>query len=279
MTSQSALQLQGRVALVTGSGRGIGRASALRLAALGADVVISDIDLNSAASVAEERTAASVMDEVRALGRRSIGIETDLTQAGAAQRMIEQIMDTFGRIDVLVNNVGGGQQAGGGHLKGGSGQVSADDFQRAMDFNLMTTMSCCQAAMPHMIAQRWGRIVNMASIHALMVRLVDDLSFAGRTTYGIAKAAIVQYTRVLACELGPHGIHVNSIAPAAIVTGRVRQFGAKGEIIAGDRLRECPLGRGGEAEDVAKVVEFLCGDLSSYVTGQCIRVDGGRTLF
>jgi NAD(P)-dependent dehydrogenase (short-subunit alcohol dehydrogenase family) len=275
----SAMNLAGRVALVTGSGRGIGRASALRLAALGADVVISDIDLDSAAAVHELRTAATVIDEVHALGRRSIGIEVDVTKEGGADDMIREVIDTFGRLDILVNNVGGGQAAGGGHLKGGSDQVSSEQFQRALDFNLISTIYCCKAAMPHMIAGHWGRIVNMTSLHGLMVRSQDDLSFAARTTYGIAKAGLIQYTRVLAAELGPHGIRVNCIAPAAIVTGRVHQFGAKGEMIVGDRLRECPLGRAGEADDVAKVVEFLCTDLSDYVTGQCIRVDGGRTLF
>jgi len=275
----SAMKLAGRVALVTGSGRGIGRASALRLAALGADVVISDINLDSAASVHEPRTEATVMDEVRSLGPRSIGIEVDVTKEGAAEGMIREVISTFGRLDILVNNVGGGQAAEGGHLKGGSDLVSSEQFQRGLDFNLMSTINCCKAAMPFMIAGHWGCIVNMTSLHGLMVRSQDDLSFAARTTYGVAKAGLIQYTRVLAAELGPHGIRVNCIAPAAIVTGRVRQFGAKGEMIVGDRLRECPLGRAGEADDVAKVVEFLCTDLSDYVTGQCIRVDGGRTLF
>ncbi len=278
-TGGSRPELAGRVALVTGSARGIGRASALRLAALGADIVVSDIDLHSAAAVAEERSAATVMDEVRALGRRSIGIEADVTEPGAAERMVREVIGTFGRLDILVNNVGGGPAAGGSHLKGGSDQVTPEQFRRAMDLNLSSTVSCCNAAMPHMIAGRSGCIVNMTSIHGLMVRLQDDLSFAARTTYGVAKAGLIQYTRVLAAELGPHGIRVNCIAPGAIVTGRVAHFGAKGEMIAGDRLRACSLGRAGEADDVAKVVEFLCTDLSSYVTGQCIRVDGGRTLF
>ncbi len=273
------MKLDGKVALVTGAGRGIGRASALRLAALGADIVVSDIDLDSARDVEEPLTAASVMDEVSALGRRCIAIEADATSKDAVATMFDRIVGEFGRIDILVNNVGGGQGAMGGHVRGDSQGVSSDDFLGAMNFNLHSTMYCCQAAMPHMIRQQWGRIVNMSSIHGFMVRPQDDLSFAARSTYGVAKAGIIQYTRVLAAELGKHGVRVNCIAPAAIATGRVLMFSKKGEMLSDARLRDCPLGRAGVPEDVAKVVEFLCTDLSDYVTGQCIRVDGGRTLF
>ena len=273
------MKLDGKVALVTGAGRGIGRASALRLAALGADIVVSDINLDSASEVEESLSAATVMDEVGAFGRRCIGIAADATSKDSVAAMFERIIGEFGRIDILVNNVGGGQGAMGGHLRGDSQSVSRDDFLGAMDFNLLSTIHCCQAAMPHMIRQKWGRIVNMSSIHGFMVRPQDDLSFAARSTYGVAKAGIIQYTRVLAAELGKHGVRVNCIAPAAIATGRVLMFSKKGEMLSDARLRDCPLGRAGTPEDVAKVVEFLYTDLSDYVTGQCIRVDGGRTLF
>ncbi len=273
------MKLDGKVALVTGAGRGIGRASALRLAALGADIVVSDINLDSASEVEEPLSAATVMDEVSAFGRRCIGIAADATSKDSVAGMFERIIGEFGRIDILVNNVGGGQGTMGGHVRGDSQGVSGDDFIGAMNFNLQSTMSCCQAAMPHLIRQQWGRIVNMSSIHGFMVRPQDDLSFAARSTYGVAKAGIIQYTRVLAAELGKHGVRVNCIAPAAIATGRVLMFSKKGEMLSDARLRDCPLGRAGVPEDVAKVVEFLCTDLSDYVTGQCIRVDGGRTLF
>lgn len=273
------MKLMGKVALVTGAGRGIGRASALRLAALGADVAISDINLASAREVDEEIGAATVMDEVRALGRRSIGIEADATRADEVAAVVERVMAEFGRIDILVNNVGGGPRSGGAHLAGASHEVPAEQILRGLQVNLLGTMYCCQAVAPHMIRGEWGRIVNMTSLHGLTVRARDDLSFAARSTYGVAKAGIIQYTRVLAAELGPHGVRVNCIAPAAIATGRVLKFSKLGEMLPDERLRDCPVGRAGTAEDVAKVVEFLSTDLSDYVTGQCIRVDGGRTLF
>ncbi len=273
------MKLAGRVALVTGAGRGIGRATAVRLAALGADVVISDVNLDSARDVDEPLSAATVADEVRALGRRCIALQADATRKDAVESMLGQVLKEFGRIDILVNNVGGGQREKGSHIQGESLSVSREEFIDGIDFNLLGSMHCCQAAAPHMVRQQWGRIVNVSSIHGLLVRPHDDLSFAARSTYGVAKAGMIQYTRVLAAELGRHGIWVNCIAPAAIATGRVRMFSKKGEMLSDERMRDCPLGRAGVPEDVAKVVEFLCTDLSDYVTGQCIRVDGGRTLF
>jgi NAD(P)-dependent dehydrogenase (short-subunit alcohol dehydrogenase family) len=129
-----------------------------------------------------------------------------------------------------------------------------------------------------MIKQKWGRIVNISSIMGLVVKS-DSHAFASKATYGLGKWAIVHYTRVLAAELGPHGIRVNCISPAAIASSRVTFFSQKGQMITDAGLKDCPLGRSGYPDDIAKVVEFLCSDLSSYVTGQCIRVDGGRTLF
>ena len=136
------MKLDGRVALVTGSGRGIGRASALRLAALGADVVITDIDLDSAHRVDEAGPGNSVVNEVRALGRRSVGIEADATRQDAVEQMVRQVIDVFGRLDILVNNVGGGQEAGGGHLRGASHGVTREAFQRAIASTRAARLFC-----------------------------------------------------------------------------------------------------------------------------------------
>lgn len=272
------MKLERKVALITGSGRGIGRACALRLARLGADVVINDINLSSAKDVQENLTADTVMDEIRALGRRWIGIETDITNKVSVNAMFDEILKEFGHIDILVNNAGR-SQGKTGPLAGDSASVAEEDLRFIVDLNLIGSIFCCQAATPPMIKQGWGRIVNVSSIMGLMVRPVDETSFAARSVYGIAKAGIIQFTRVLASELGPYGIRVNCIAPAAIATGRVLKFSREGKTISESRMRECPLGRAGEPEDIAKVVEFLCTDLSDYVTGQCIRVDGGRSLF
>ncbi len=272
------MKLEGKVALVTGSGRGIGRSCALRLAGLGADVVINDINLKSAKQFAEELRAETVMDEVKALGRRSIGIEADVTDKQQVNSMFKRILEEFGHLDILINNAGGSQSKKG-PLVGDSASVPEEDLRFIIDLNLMGSIFCCQAAMPSMIAQKWGRIVNLSSIVGLMVRPVDNLSFATRSAYGVAKAGIIQFTRVLASELGPYGIQVNCIAPSAIATSRTLKYGREGHMISESGMRECPLGRPGLPEDIAKVVEFLCTDLSDYVTGQCIRVDGGRTLF
>jgi NAD(P)-dependent dehydrogenase (short-subunit alcohol dehydrogenase family) len=272
------MELEGKVALITGAGRGIGRTTALRLAKLGADVVINDINLGAAKVFDEKLTAETVMDEVRTLGRRSIGIEADITDKQKVDSMFDQIMKEFGRLDILVNNAGG-SQAKTGPLAGGSADVRTEDFRFIFDVNTMSTFYCCQAAIPIMVKQKWGRIVNISSFAGLAVRLVDESSFAMRSVYGIAKAGVTQFTRVLAAELGPQGIRVNCIAPAMIMTGRILQYAREGRMASTEFMKECPLGRAGTPEDIAKVVEFLCTDLSDFVTGQCIRVDGGRTLF
>lgn len=273
------MELEGRVALVTGSGRGIGRACALRLAKLGADVVINDKNLKSAKEFEEELTADTVMDEIKALGRRSISIEADITKKQSANSMFDRVLKEFGHIDILVNNAGGSQSKTG-PLIGGSASITEEDFRFILDLNLMGTVFCCQAAIPSMIKRKWGRIVNVSSLQGLMVRPVDDISFATRYAYGPAKAGVIQITRVLASELGPHGIRVNCVIPSIVATSRVLFFNRQGRtMMSEERMRDCPLGRPGVPEDIAKVVEFLCTDLSDYVTGQCIRVDGGRTLF
>ncbi len=273
------MQLKNRVALVTGSGRGIGRACALRLAKLGADVVINDKNLKSAEESQEELTGETVMDEVKALGRRSLGIEADITKKQAVNSMFEQIVSEFGHLDILVNNAGGSQSRTG-PLVGGTPDITEEDFRFILDVNLMGAIFCCQATAPLMIKQKWGRIVNVSSLQGLMVRAMDDLSFATRCAYGPAKSGIVQLTRILAAELGPHGILVNCVAPSIVLSSRILKFNREGRtIMSQERMKECPLGRPAVPEDIAKVVEFLCTDLSDYVTGQCIRVDGGRTLF
>jgi NAD(P)-dependent dehydrogenase (short-subunit alcohol dehydrogenase family) len=263
------MKLEGKVALVTGAGRGLGRAYALRLASLGADVVINDIDLNSAAVYNERLTAPSVTDEVQALGRRSIGIQTDVNNKAAVNSMIAQTIDEFGRIDVLVCNAGG---VVGTQETSLASQVSEEDFDATLGMNLRGTVFCCQAAIPHMRSNGSGKIINVSSEYALRS------SRGGKVAaYGVAKAAIIGYTMYLAEEVGQYGICVNAIAPGYIQTAmaiaELGEAGGYAEAATGVALR-----RWGTTEDCAKVIEFLSTDLSDYVTGQVIVIDGGLSL-
>ena len=271
------LKLAGKVALVTGAGRGLGRAYALHLAKIGANVVVNDINLGSAKDYGEKLTAQTVMDEIRNMGRKSIGIQADIANKNQVDAMFKQTIDEFGCIDILVNNAGGnlnrlGAEAGPPNTYPSSAKM--EDHQFIMDVNLTSTILCCQAASIPMKKQRHGKIVNVASQAGLHVAP----EMAKAMSYNVAKAAVIHYTRCLAAELGPYNINVNCVAPAWIVTSRAVAEGRRGEE-AKKIEAQIPLGRLGTPEDVAKVVEFLVTDLSDYVTGQCISVCGGYALF
>ncbi|HLZ07632.1 MAG TPA: SDR family NAD(P)-dependent oxidoreductase, partial [Chloroflexota bacterium] len=254
-------KLSGKVALVTGSARGLGRAYALHLAQLGADIVVNDIDMDAAKAYDEKLTAPTVMDEVRAIGSRSLGIVADVTDQAQVRSMLAQIISELGQIDILVNNAGGALVPGPSYAS----SVPEADFRRMLDINLMGTVFCCQAVAEPMKSQGRGKIVNVGSQAGLRSQ-----GGGGGTSYSVAKAAIHHYTRKLADELGPFGINVNCIAPGYILSSRA---------IAGGRNRpesrarlegEIALRRLGMPIDCAKVVEFLVTDLSDYVTGQII---------
>jgi len=270
-------KLAGKVALITGGARGLGRGYALRLAGLGADIAIVDRNLRSAEVYEFEKkqmTAPTVVDECRALGVRSSGFEFDLTDRGDTEKAIGQVVDVFGRIDVVVCNAGGGTVQFADELESRRGEMGTrdvvttgtpsdceqDSLVRVIDINLMTCMYTCMAVAPYLKRQRSGKIVTVSS--------TAGVAAAGRYhPYGVAKAAIIHYTRALAQELGPYNINVNCIAPGIIRTGRL-----------GDRshlAEQIPLRREGTIEDCAKVVEFLVTDLSDYVTGKTITIDGG----
>jgi NAD(P)-dependent dehydrogenase (short-subunit alcohol dehydrogenase family) len=256
--------------LVTGAARGLGRAYALHLAEIGADVVVNDISMEAAKEYEEELTAPTVPDEIRALGRRSLGIVADVTDQAQVNRMVEQVVAEFGRLDVLVCN------AGGALVKGPSfaSTVPDADFRRMMDINLMGTIYACQAAAPVMKEQRSGKIVTVGSQAGLRSQ-----GGGGGTAYSVAKAAIIHYTRKLASELGPYNVTVNCIAPGWILSSRAIAAGRNSPETRARLEGEIALKRLGTPEDCAKVVEFLSTDLSDYVTGQIIPVCGGVCLF
>jgi 3-oxoacyl-[acyl-carrier protein] reductase len=255
------MKLKGKVAVVTGGARGLGRAYVLRLAQLGADVVINDIDLNAAAEYNEELTAGTVMEEVEALGCRALGIQADVTDKDAVDAMFEEALGAFGRIDILVNNAGGALRMPPNHS---AATADMDHYQYIMDINLTGTILCCQAASRPMKEQRSGRIVNVSSQAGLW-----SGRDGGGMAYKVAKAGVAHYTRVLA------DINVNAIAPGWILSSRALASGRDSEATRARLLPQIPLGRLGVPEDCAKVVEFLVTDLSDYVTGQCIPICGG----
>ena len=271
-------KLQGKVALVTGGARGLGRGYALRLARLGADVAVIDRNLRAADVYEFERatlTADTVMAECQALGVRSIGLEVDLTDRKAAENAVEEVVRQMGRLDIVVANAGGGtvlfadeKQAGEGANQvldemttGTPSNTPEEMLTRVMDINVKTCMYTCMAATPHLKAAGGGRIVTVSSTAGVDAR-------GGYHPYGTAKAAIIHYTRSLAQELGPFNINVNAIAPGIIRTGRLGDR----EAMAKERV---PLQREGTIDDCAGVVEFLVTDLSAYVTGRTILIDGG----
>jgi NAD(P)-dependent dehydrogenase (short-subunit alcohol dehydrogenase family) len=254
----SDLKLEGKVALVTGAGRGLGRAYALHLAKLGADVVVNDISLKAHEEYDEELTSESVPAEIEAMGRRALGMESDVTDRDQVEAMVEQIDKEFGQLDILVNNAGG---ALFGRL----------EFKPMFDLNFHGTVHCCEAVSEIMKRQRSGKIVNVGS----QAGLQGGTGFS----YSTAKAAVIHYTRCLAKELGPHNVNVNCIAPGWILSSRAVAAGRNEGETKKNLEDRIALGRLGMPEDCAKVIEFLVTDLSDYVTGQTITVCGGAVLF
>jgi len=264
-------KLKGKLALVTGAARGIGRSHALRLARLGADIVINDIDLESYKEFGERLSASTVRDEVRALGVRCSGIEADVGNRDQVEAMFKNVLDEYGHIDILINNAGG---LVGEVSQSFASSVPEKDLRATIDRNLMGTIFCCQEAAEPMKRQGWGRMVNTASQAALQAQ--QEGVYA---SYGVAKAGVIAYTRYLAQELSPYGVTVNCIAPAYVSTERLEQNvfslpGWKEKFLA-----QIPLGRMGQPDDISKVVEFFVTDLGDYITGQCVSACGGAIKF
>ena len=264
------MSLDGKVAVITGAARGLGRAYALHLARLGADVVVNDISMDAAKEYHEELTAPTVPDEIRALGRRSLGIVADVTDQAQVNRMFDRVLAEFGRVDILVTNAGGALVRG----PSAASSISEADFRKMMDINFWGTVFCCQAAAKPMIAQRSGKIVTVSSQAGLRSQ-----GGGNGTSYSVSKAAVAHYTRKLASELGPYNVNVNCIAPGWILSSRAIAGGRNSPETRAQIEPEIALGRLGTPEDCAKVVEFLTTDLSDYVTGQVISVCGGVCLF
>ncbi|MBI4011611.1 MAG: SDR family oxidoreductase [Candidatus Rokubacteria bacterium] len=254
------LGLRGKVALVTGSSRGIGRAIAVELAREGCRVALC-------ARGKESLEAAAA--EVRALGAEAVAAAADVTTEGGVREAVDATLAAFGGIDVLVNNVGG--STGSSFLESG-----AEEWQRAIDLNLIPAVRLSRLVVPSMRARGGGAIVNVASIYGREW----GGAYVRRPTYIAAKAAEIGMSKALAMELAPHGIRVNSVAPGSILFpggGWARRLQEDPEGIAAFVKGEMPLGRFGRAEEVGRVVAFLASDAASLVLGACLNVDGGQS--
>lgn len=254
------------VAVVTGAGRGLGRAYALRLARLGYHVAVADRDLHSYREVqGEHMTADSTVEEIKALGVDAFGFEVDAADFETMADLAQQVQQRWGHIDVAVCNAGGGST----DLSGGlASTLTASGLHDVVGRNLTSTVATCVAVAPMMQKQGAGSIVTVSSQAGILAQ-----RDGGYADYGLAKAAVASYTRYLAQDLGPHGVRVNCIAPGFIDTARV---GAGMRRQGIDTFGEqTALRRVGTVDDCAGVLEFLVSPLSQYVTGQVVCVDGG----
>jgi 3-oxoacyl-[acyl-carrier protein] reductase len=260
--------LTGQVAVVTGSGRGLGRAFELRLASLGAKVAVVDKSLVSYQEFESERqamTAGSTVEEIKNAGGDAVGFELDVSDLASLQRMAASVHDAWGRIDILVANAGG---SSGTPATTRASALDPDNLDAVLKRNLYGTMYTVKAVAPFMKQQNKGKIVTVGSVAGMVASRGGSLAH-----YGAAKAGIGMYTKYLAQDLAEYGINCNCIAPGRIATGRIVANTA-GQVDA----TTIPLGRPGTVDDVASLVEFLTTSRSDYITGAIIPVDGGRPL-
>jgi 3-oxoacyl-[acyl-carrier protein] reductase len=247
------MRFEGKVAIITGAGRGIGKAIAERLASEGADVVICDVDKEAAERTAEEiRSKYSV---------KAIAISADVANEGDVNSMVEETIKNFGRVDFLINNAGITRDS---LLL----RMSEEEWDKVIAVDLKSVFLCTRAVIRHMMRQRFGRIVNISSVIGLRGNV-------GQANYASAKAGIIGFTKSAARELAGRNITVNAVAPGYIQTEMTERLPQE---VKEEMLKQVPLGRPGLPEDVAGVVAFLCSEDASYITGEIIRVDGGMAM-
>jgi 3-oxoacyl-[acyl-carrier protein] reductase len=244
------MDLSHKVAIVTGSGRGIGQAIARKLAEVGADVVVNDIG--------EAEPLESVAAEIRAMNRQSLAVIADVSSPADVARLVETTTSTYGRVDILVNNAGVTRD----QLVM---RMSDEDWDTVLNIDLKCAFLCTRAVLRDMLKQRWGRIISIASI-------VGITGNAGQANYAAAKAGVIAFTRSIAKEVASRGITANAIAPGFIDTKMTQQLG---ESQSQELLKRIPVGYPGSPRDVAEAVAFLASEEARYITGQVLNVDGG----
>jgi 3-oxoacyl-[acyl-carrier protein] reductase len=247
------MDFQGKVAIVTGGRRGIGRAIAENFARLGADVVIADRDLVEAQCTAGEIAAMS--------HHQAIGLPVDVADSASASQMVEASLAQLGRVDILVNNAGVTRDTL-------IMRMDESDWDAVLDVNLKGAWNCCRAVVRAMMKQRYGRIVNISSVSGLAGQ-------AGQTNYSASKAGLIGLTKALAREVASRGITVNAVAPGFVPTALTNDLPQE---LKDSMMKLIPLGRWGKPEEVAAAVTFLASDEAAYITGQVLSVDGGMMM-
>jgi len=243
------LELEGKIALVTGAAQGIGKAISLLLAQRGADIVVSDINIEKAEETAKE---------IETLGRKAMATRANVAVFHEVEKMVQEIIDRFSRIDILVNNAGIARDK---LLL----RMTEEDWDLVLDINLKGTFNCTKAVIRYMSKQRSGKIVNIASV-------VGEMGNAGQANYSASKAGVIGFTKTIAREFAGRGINVNAIAPGYIVTPMTDALPEKAKE---ELKRMIPMERLGQPEDVAQAALFLVSEASGYITGQVINVNGG----
>jgi NAD(P)-dependent dehydrogenase (short-subunit alcohol dehydrogenase family) len=254
MTVLDKFRIDGKVALVTGGARGLGRTMATALAEAGADVALTGRTLAPSEQTASEISAAS--------GRRCRAYEADVTRSSDVERLAAAVEADFGRIDILINNAGT-------NIRGPIEQLSEADWDTVVDTNLKGPFLCARAIGPGMVRRGWGRVINLGSV-------LGVIALAGRAPYASSKAGIINLTRVLALEWAGTGVTANAICPGAFGTEMNRQL-LDDPVKYQEFVKRIPMGRWGEPEELGGAVLFLASDASSYVTGSALFVDGGWT--
>jgi 3-oxoacyl-[acyl-carrier protein] reductase len=271
------IDLSGRVALVTGGSRGLGRADALTLARAGADVVIADILVESDESGEADRYGAlaqaaraqglvkteATADEIRDMGRRALALKCDVTDPAQVAETVQRGVEELGSVDILVNNAGTLDHVG--QLENQAPEL----WERDLRVNLTGAFNCSRAVWPHMKERRWGRIVNMASV-------AGTLGGFGQASYSTTKAGLLGLTKSLALEGARHGITVNAIVPGIIGT---EAFHFGNPEMNERMVKRTAMRRAGEPQDIANAIAFLSSDLAPYITGVGLNVSGGIELF
>jgi len=256
--------LEKRSAIITGGASGMGKATALKFAKEGCDIVVADLQAEAAKNVA---------DQIKSMGRKAIAIKLDISNAGEVNAMAAAALKEFGKIDILCNFAGGTAGVKGGDLD----TATEQDWDKVVDINMKGTFLVFKAVIPHMKALRYGKVVNCASMGAVHPS-VSVLH------YHAAKAGVIGMTLNLAFELAPFGVYVNCIVPGPIATpfwdplNKGMPAEHRQHMFDAIAKKEVPLGRVGTAEDIAGPALFLCSELSSYVTGQILYVAGGQPL-